>query len=282
MQSLRTGLAFFKQAWGVARHDPQCYKPAIFSLAAGLVVTLLLLIPIGVVVAYLRRTIPGILLIGILGGLLLFAQLACGELSALVIAYRFHRHFVQTDGEAEKALVLLRRSGLDWLIFVTASPVVKFQLWQKQRQPNGISPGEAWRQATFLLMPLVVIEKLNLKDSLGRITQLLDQKMLKSNDRIFGVYAVNWLVYAVLGIVAAVIGLVVARTIHGVTGACLAIFLASLFSLLAITWTAFNRAAYQTCLYGLTRIYETTSQGNPSGETWAQDMQAAVLNQAVH
>ena len=278
MQSFSSGLAFFRQAGRVAWREKKCLKPSLYGIAAGIVVTLLALIPIGVVVAYLRKGIPGIVLTGTLGALLLCLQLACGELSAAVTAYWFHKHFVQTEGDNQKIPGLLIHTGMDWLIFVAASPFMAAQRWNSRRRATGAKPEEAWQEATYLIMPLMVVEKLDLKDSLPRITQLITERTLLGRKNIIGVRTLNRLIYTVLGIIAAGIGLAVFRLIHGVTGACLAILLASLFSLAAIFWTAFTRAAYYTCLYGGAQFNEATLKGKPTGETWAREMLAAILN----
>jgi len=283
-QSFRTGLAFCIQAWKAARRAPQwqCFRPSIFGILAGIVITLLALIPIGLVDALLRKSIPGILLLGFLCTLLLCAQFAIGELSTLVTAYLFHRRFVQTEGESQKVWGLLRRVGLNWLIFVAISPIIAVQRWQRRRRAAGAKPEQAWLEATYLVMPLMVIEKLNLKDSLRRAAQLVNEHTLFGKDSIIGVYTINRLVYAVLGIIAVVIGLVVAWLLHGVTGACLAIFLVSLFSLAAIFLAGFTRATYRTCLYGGAQLNEAALQGKSSGEAWAREILADAINPAVH
>jgi hypothetical protein len=282
MQSFRTGLAFCRQAWRTARRAPDCFRPSIFGILAGVVITLLALIPIGLVDTFLRKSIPGILLLGFLCTLLLCAQFAIGELSTLATAYLFHRHFVQTEGESQKLWGLLGRAGLDWLILVTVSPITTVQRWQRRRRVAGAKPEQAWLEATYLVMPLMVIEKLNLKDSLRRVAQLVNEHTLFGKDSIIGVSTINWLVYAGLGIIAAVIGLVVAWLLHGVTGACLAIVIFSLFSLAAIFMAGFTRATYHTCLYGGAHLNEAALKGKSSEEAWARKILAAAINPAVH
>ena len=280
MQSLSTGLAFCRQVWRAARRAPECFKPSIFGILAGIIISLLALVPIGLVDAFLRKSIPGILLLGILCTVLLCVQFAIGELVSLATIYRFHQHFVQTEGETQKAWGLIRRAGLDWLIFVAASPLLIFRRWQRQRQAAGAKPEQAWLEATYLVMPLMVIEKLNLKDSLRRVAQWVNEHTLFGKDSIIGVDTINRLVYAVLGIIAAVIGLMVAWLIHGVAGACVAVFLVSLFSLAAIFLTGFNRATYYTCLYGGAHLSEAALKGKSSGEAWAREILATAINPA--
>ena len=282
MQSLSTGLAFCRQAWKVARRTPQCYMPSVYGFVAGIVVTLLALVPIGLVDAFLRKTIPGILLLGILCTLLICIQFAIGELSTLVSTYRFHQHFVPAEGESQKAWGLLRRAGFDWLVFVAAALFVAIQRGQRQRRAAGAKPEQAWLEAVYLVMPLMVLEKLSLKASLPRAAQLVNERSLFGKDSIIGVSTFNGFVYGVLGIAGAGMGLLAAWLVHGVTGGCLAVFLFSLFSLAAIFWAGFNRATYHTCLYGGARLNEAALQGKPSGETWARELLAAVLNPPVH
>jgi hypothetical protein len=282
MQSLRTGLAFCGQAWRAVRHAPGYFWPSILGILAGIIITLLALIPIGLVVAILGKDIPSVLLIGILCALLLGVQFACGELSALVTADQFHRHFVQTEGETQKAKSLLSRAGLDWLIFRAAFPFVAVQRWQRQRQSTGVKSEEAWLEATYLVMPLMVIEKLNLKDSLRRAAQMVNEHTLLGKENIIGVKVVNRLVYAVSVVMVVLVSMVIFRLFHGAAEACLATFFASLFSLTAIFLAAFNRATYHTCLYSGTQVNEAALQGKPGGETWAREMLATVLNRTVH
>jgi hypothetical protein len=281
MQSFRTGLAFCRQAWRVARRAPECFRPSIFGILAGVVITLLALIPIGVVDAHLRKSVPGILLLGFLCILLLYAQFAIGELTTLVTAYLFHRHFVPTEGESQKVWGLLRRVGLDWLVFVAVFPIMIVQRWQRRRVA-GAKPEQSWLEATYLVMPLMVIEKLNLKDSLRRVAQLVNEHTLFGKDSVIGVSTINRLVYAGLGIIGAMIGLVVGWLVHGVTGACIAIVIFSLFSLTAIFIVGFTRATYHTCLYGGAHLNEAALKGKSSDEAWVREILAAAINPAVH
>jgi hypothetical protein len=153
---------------------------------------------------------------------------------------------------------------------------------QRRRRAAGAKPEGAWLEAAYLVMPLVVIEKLSLKASLMRAAQLVNERSLFVKDSIIGVSSINRLVYAGLGIIGAMIGLVAAWLFHGVTGGCLAVFLFSLFSLAAIFLTAFTRATYHTCLYGGAHLNEAALKGKSSEEGWAREMLAAAINPAAH
>ena len=49
MDSFKRGWAFLKQSWQMAMADKDLIKPSIYALFAGFIVTLILVIPIGVI-----------------------------------------------------------------------------------------------------------------------------------------------------------------------------------------------------------------------------------------
>jgi hypothetical protein len=284
MQNIRSGLAFCKQAWGMARRTPELFKPSLAALLVSLVLTLLALIPIGLVVAFLRKTLPGILLTGFLCALLLCIQAACGELGGLATAYLFHRRLAQDENGPKTAWGLIRRAGFDLLIFSAALPVIAIQRWLKRKPAPGVNPPDsgrvnperAWLEAAYLIMPAMAVENLSLKDSLQRSAQIVNDHLLRFTASTVGVNSFNNLVYALLGIVGFAAGLGVERWMHGVVGACGGIIIASLFSLAAFNLTSYNRAIYHTCLFMVAQSPEAAHPGNP-----AYDMLAAALQNNV-
>jgi hypothetical protein len=272
MHNIRTGLSFLRQAWAVGRTSPGLLKPSLAALLAGSVITLLALIPIGLVVAFLRKTLPGILLTGFMCAGLLCIQLACGKLGGLATTPLFHRRLSGNGAMPETGRELIHRSGLDLLAISAAFPLIALQRWLARKPADGAAPPqEAWAKGAYLVMPVLAVETLSLKDALQRTAQMVNNRLHFAANTI-GVNSVNTWVYILLGGAGLIAGLGIDRLLHGTAGACFGVLATSLFTLPAIILVNFSQAAYHTCLYILEQSPDTARQGN-----LAWDMLSAAL-----
>ncbi len=278
MQSFRTGLAFFKQAWGNAQRKSDLLKPGLYSLLVGFILSLLALAPIGLVIIFLGSGIPGWLLIGLLCILLLAGQMACAELFSLMTIFLFYGHLAQGETDLKAARGALRRTWLDALILAAAGPGIALQRRLGHPSPlDAARPERAWLGAAYLVAPVMVIENLGLKASVRRTSQIVKDNLLRSSEHLLGVKAFNQLASILLGLAGFILGLLVGLALGGVIGAGAGIILASLFILAAINLAAFNRAAYHTCLYLWARRVEAVQQQSQAGEVLAPEMLTAAL-----
>lgn len=278
MQKIRTGLAFFKQAWGNARHKPALFKPGLYSLLAGFILTLFALLPVGLVIYFLGNAIPGVLLTGVLCAFLLAGQLACSQLFSLMTTYLFYSFQAQAETSMKAAWAVLRRAWFDTLTLALAGPGIALQRrLNRTALPGAAKPDRAWLSAAYLVLPVMAVENLGLKASLQRTSQMVRDNLLRSGENLLGVKTFNRLAGGILGLAGIILGVMVGWRLRGLVGACAGIVLTSLFILAATNLVAFNQSAYSTCLYQWAQRVETAQQQNLPGEALAPEMLTAAL-----
>ena len=127
-----------------------------------------------------------------------------------------------------------------------------------------------WTEATFLVLPIMVIEDENLKDGLKRATFIVKSNLLLVGIGAVGVRWVTGLIGFVFGVVGLLVGFGVAFPLISIAGAStplvvlaviLGVLLASVFFMAANVISSYTSTAYHTCLYLWARNTEKAGQG---------------------
>ena len=124
MESLRRGWGFLKQSWQMAMADKDLIKPSVYALLAGLIVTLICIIPIGIISFFLHGTQVGDVVIYIMGAVLIFIQYMVGYVFSAMTVYLIYGYLAEGDGRLDKACAVVRRDGWDIASLAAASTVV--------------------------------------------------------------------------------------------------------------------------------------------------------------
>ncbi len=280
MQSVSRGWAFLTQSWKMAMADRDLIKPSIYALLVGLVVSIIGTIPIGLA-AFILGTDGSFaqLILGIMGAILLFVQYAVTYIFSAMTIYLIYGYISEGDGKMEKAWQIVQRDWLDILSLAAASTlvnVIKNIIKGNSRQRNPIREAIAglidslWTEATFLVLPIMVIEDVNLKDGLKRATYLVKNNLLLIGVSMVGVNWITGLIGFVLGLGGILLGLGIAYPIISLAGenlplivfaVILGVFIASIFIMIANIISSYTSIAYHTCLY-----------------LWARDVERAGTN----
>jgi hypothetical protein len=280
MQSLSRGWNFLTQAWKMAFADKDLIKPSIYALFAGFIVSLIGLIPIGLAALIFgtENTIAQIIL-GILGALLVFAQYSVSYIFSAMTVYLIYGYLSEGDGKMEKAWAIVRRDWLDILSLAAASTLVNIvKNWVKGKgeRRNPIREGLAnlidtvWTEATYLVLPIMVIEDVNLKDGLKRATYIVKNNLLLIGVSMVGVSFITGLIGFILGLIGILLGVGVAFPIITLAGdsiplivvaVLLGVFVASIFFMIASVIGSYTSTAYHTCLYLWARQMEHAGTG---------------------
>lgn len=278
MESLKRGFLFFKQAWRMAQADPDLLKPSFYALLAGLIVTLVGSIPVIVSFVWLGDRGLGQVLAGFWGVVLLFAQLAVGYLFSAMTVYLVYGYLSEGDGKMEKAWAIVRRDWLDLLSLAAASTLVSVAKKLLRGKKNSVLQKwlgtwleTLWTEATYLVLPAMVIEDLNLKDGLKRTAQIVRDNLVLMGISLIGVRLINGLIGFVLAVVGILLGVAAGVAVASLgsgwgiaAGIGLGILVASLFILVAVGLTSYLATAYHTCLFLWARDVEhAAQQGQP-------------------
>ena len=283
MQSFSRGWNFLIQAWKMAMADKDLLKPSIFALVAGFVVAL-----IGVVPLVLSALVLGTeslvcrISMGLFGTLLVFAQFAVTYIFSAMTVKLIYDYLTGGDGRMDKAWEIVKRDWLDILSLAAASTlvnVIKNIVRGNGRRRNFIGEAIAglidrlWTEATYLVLPIMVIEDVNLKDGLTRATYVVKNNLLLIGISTIGVSWVTGLlgfVFALLGlglgfgIALPIISLANGGTALSVIAILLGVMVASVFFMAANVIGSYTATAYHTCLYLWVRNNETSGQSVPA------------------
>ncbi|HSB66634.1 MAG TPA: hypothetical protein VLD65_08640 [Anaerolineales bacterium] len=293
MESLRRGWGFLKQSWQMAMADKDLIKPSIYALVAGVIVTLLCTIPIGIISFALNGTKIGEVIIYILGAILIFIQYMVGYVFSAMTAYLIYGYLAEGDGRMDKAWVIVKRDGWDIASLAAASTAVN--LLKGLVSGKGRNAGRnflaglidtVWTEAAFLILPAMVIEDINLKAGIKRAAQIIKDNLLLVGISTVGVKTITGLIGFILGALGVALGMGVGLGIVSasqgsvaglITGVTLGILIATPFILFATVITTYTSTAYHTCLYLWARDVERARQTGQTGEVSAPSPLAAAL-----
>ncbi len=293
MDSLTRGWGFLKQSWQMAIADKDLLKPSIYALIAGFIVTLVLLIPIGIISFLLQGFNGGQYIIFVMGAILIFIQYLVGYIFSAMTVYLVFGYLAEGDGRMDKAWAVVKRDVWDITSLAAASTLVNLLMSALRGRGRNAGRsllagviGTVWTEAAFLILPAMVIEDINLRGGIRRATQIIKDNLLLVGISTVGVKTITGLVGFLLGVVGVGFGFGVGMGIVSasqgsvaglITGVTLGILVATPFILLATVITTYTATAYHTCLYLWARDVEKARQAGQTGAVNAPSPLAAVL-----
>ena len=293
MESFSRGWAFLKQSWQMAMADRDLLKPSFYALIAGFAVTIILLIPFGLITFLLRGTQVGEVIIYVLGAVLIFIQYLVGYIFSAMTVYLIFGYLAEGDGRMDKAWAIVKRDVWDISSLAAASTAVN--LIKGAVKGKGKDGGRnllaglidtVWTEAAYLILPVLVIEDVNLKGGVKRAAQIIRDNLVLVGISTVGVKAVTGLIgflLSILGIgLGAVVGWGIASASQGstagvITAIVVGILIATPFIMFATIISTYTSTAYHTCLYLWARDVERARQSGQPGVVNAPSPLAAVL-----
>lgn len=298
MQSFSRGWSFLKQAWSMAFKDKDLLKPSIYALVVGMVVSVIGIIPIAMAGMILGGSQFGNLIMALMGGFMIFVQFVVTYVFSGMTAYLIFGYLSEGDGRMDKAWDIVRRDFFDLLTLAAASTVVNMlkNAANRNRRGGGIASGlirgaanlfsVLWTEASYLILPAMVIDDLNLKDGMQRVLNITKENLLLIGISTVGV---RW-VTGLIGFLFGFIGLVLAFAIGGgaayLTGGFGAVAIIGIvvgasifftFVMIASVVNSYTSIAYHTCLYIWARDVEKAQVAGQSIQIAAPAPLAAVL-----
>lgn len=281
MQSLSRGWSFLSESWKMAFADKDLLKPSIYALFIGFFVGLVFLVPIVIVALLLGDGLIGRALMGFFGVILVFAQYAVTYIFSAMTIYLIYGYLSEGDGRMDKAWAMVGREWLNILSLAAASTLVNIVRGMVRGNGRNRNPlresiagliNTVWTEATYLVLPVMVIEGANLKDGLKRATYIAKSNLLLIGISTVGVGWITGAIGFVLGVLGialggglafAIISLAGDSTVLVVVAVVVGFLLAMPFFMIASIVNTYTSTAYHTCLY-----------------LWARDVEKAQLQQA--
>ena len=283
MESFSRGWNFLIQAWKMAMADKDLLKPSVYTLVVGFIVSIIGLIPLALsALIFGVESLVGRFFLGLFGVILVFAQYAVTYIFSAMTVKLIYDYLTDGDGRMDKAWEIVKQDWPNILSLAAASTLVNIvKNWVRGNGRNRNFIGEAianlidtlWTEATFLVLPIMVIEDENLKDGLKRATYIVKNNLLLIGISTIGVRWITGLIGFVFVIVGLLLGFGIAfplitianGSIVLVVGAIiLGVLVASIFFMAANVIGSYTSTAYHTCLYLWARNTEKAGQGIPA------------------
>ncbi len=302
MQSFSRGWSFLQQAWSMAFKDKDLIMPSIYSLIVGGIVSFVGAIPIIVVAIFLGDAGRiGQIILAVMGGLLVFVNFIVSYVFSGMTVYLIYEYLTTGNGRMSTAWSIVRRDFFDLVTLAAVSTAVNMlkQAAQRNRRRGGLGGIVAgvvssaagllevlWTEVSYLILPAMVIEDMNLTNAAKRVGQIVKDNLLLVGISTVGVRTVTGLIGFILGFGGLLIGLGVGYGIIAVLGTStvglilgvglgLMIFLFS--TMIASVISTYTTTAYHTCLYLWARNVEVAQTSGQPARVAAPAPLAAVL-----
>ncbi len=300
MQSLSRGWSFMQQAWQMAFKDKDLIKPSIYALIVGAIVSIIGLIPL-IGVAFLfggdNSTIGQIAML-IVGALLIFAHYVVSYIFSGMTVYLIYGYLAEGDGRMDKAWARVQHEFLNIIALAAASTVVSLLTSQMRRGRNGRTNligsmlggliQTVWTEASYLILPAMMIEDANLATGVKRATQIAKGNLLLIGVSTVGVRWITGAISFVLGAIGLLLGFAVGGGMIGVFGsdnttlAIAAIAIGAMiffaFVMVASVISSYTMTAYNTCLFLWARDVEKAQVAGQPVQVAAPAPLAAALS----
>ncbi len=209
MESFSRGWSFLKQAWSMAFKDKDLLKPSLYALVAGAIVSIIGVIPIAIVAFLFSGSQVGNIVMGVLGAIMIFVQFVVTYVFSGMTAYLIFGYLSEGDGRMDKAWSIVRRDFFDILTLAAASTAVNLVKNAANRNRRGVASGVIrgvanlfevlWTEVSYLILPAMVIDDLNLKEGMQRVLNITKQNLLLIGISTVGVRWVTGLIGFLLG-----------------------------------------------------------------------------------
>ena len=302
MQSFSRGWSFLQQAWSMAFKDKDLIMPSIYSLIVGGIVSIVGAIPIIVVAIFLGDAGRiGQFILAVMGGLLVFVNFVVSYVFSGMTAYLIYEYLTTGNGRMSTAWSIVRRDFFDLVTLAAVSTAVNMlkQAAQRNRRRGGLGGIVAgvissaagllevlWTEVSFLILPAMVIEDMNLTNAAKRVAQIVKDNLLLVGISTVGVRTVTGLIGFILGFGGLVLGLGIGygiiavlgtSTIGLVLGIGLGLMIFLLSTMIASVISSYTTTAYHTCLYLWARNVEVAQTAGQPIHVAAPAPLAAVL-----
>ena len=298
MQSFSRGWSFLKQAWSMAFKDKDLLKPSVYALIVGMIVSVIGLIPIIIVAIIMGDTQLGNIIMFVLGAILMFVQFVITYVFSGMTVHLIYGYLTKGDGKMSEAWDIVRRDFFDILTLAAISTVVGLLRQAAQNNRNrGVAGNLAraatgvlqvlWTEAAALILPAMIIDNLNLKDSAIRIGNIVKENLLLIGITTVGVGWVTGFISIIVGGITLVIAIAIGAGLSFASGGSTAITVVGIVTgalifftvvMLLSIFSSYTKTAYHTCLYIWTRdVEKATEEGRVASQVQAPAPLAAVL-----
>jgi ABC-type transport system involved in multi-copper enzyme maturation permease subunit len=221
----------------------------------------------------------------VVGAILIFVHYVVSYLFSGMTVYLIYGYLSEGDGRMDKAFAKVQREFWNIISLAAVSTVVnmftnRLRNTRSRRGGANLVGGAlgglietVWTEASYLILPAMMIEDANLATGIKRATQIAKGNLLLIGVSTVGVRWITGFISFVLGAIGLVFGLGVgfglislfnSSTIALIIGIGLGAMIFFVFVMVASLISSYTMTAYNTCLFLWARdVEKAQAQGNP-------------------
>jgi hypothetical protein len=254
-QSIGRGWTFLKQSWSLGQKVPVVLVPILAGLIISMVILIIMALPLGGLIIYIRKDLLGQVAIGAVIGLIGVILLAIANTMRLMSANLSGA--VLSDQKLVTADAWKRISALGGDVYWMGLGYPVYRIWLALRRLFRSSKSNTWEDAEHLLIPVLANESVSMREAPGQISKMQAQNCVFTAESV-GIHKTTALLTLGALIIGLAVGLGVAWfvLINGQDASqarALAFGLASLlvaiFTLPVALYCSYAITLFNTCLY---------------------------------
>ena len=252
-------------------------KPWFKLWMGGITLTILWLVPLGMVMILVGFDPLGMALIGLISILLLMSLLVWGEITALETCKVFDALILEEQDPGQTETENRKNEFTRWqdvILWMFSQPGLEMlRLLKRVFRPKKADKLD-WLDASYLMLPVISLEDHSLANAIERIRQLVRDHRLRFHPSLVGIRPIagltQWFLVLGGGALGIWSGLTMAdpstaNILSHLLAAALGTLLAGILAILGIFFSSYIRACYYTTLYHWALSVETARESdNPS------------------
>lgn len=254
-QSIGRGWTFLKQSWSLGQKAPTVFFPTLAGLIISVVTLIIMALPIGGLIIYIRKDLLGQVAIGVVLGLIGVILLVIANTMQLMSANLSGTALTGEKPVTADAWKRISALGGDVYWMGLGHPV--YRVWLVLRRLFRSSKSNAWEDAEHLLLPILANEPVSMREAPGQISKMQAQNCVFTAESV-GVRITSALITMGALIIGLAVGLGVAwlvltnRQDAGQARALafgLGALLVAIFTLPVALYCSYAITLFNTCLY---------------------------------
>jgi hypothetical protein len=169
-QSIGRGWIFLKQSWSWGQKVPTVLFPTLAGLVVSIIILLIMMLPLGGMIIYLRKELWGQFAIGVIIGLLLVILVAIANTATVLASNLAGTALLGQKPTTTGAWEKVSRLGGDLYWMGLGLPL--YWIWLAVRRLFQTSKSGGWENAEHLLVPVLANEQVSMREAPGKIVRM--------------------------------------------------------------------------------------------------------------
>jgi hypothetical protein len=255
-QSIGRGWVFLKQSWVLGQRSPEVLFPALLGFSVSVMTTLVMMLPLGGLIYYIRKEYWGQVSIGVLIGLLITLLVAIAHMTSIPSSQLSGRAL---SGQPLSTLDAWKRfSDLGGDLFLMGLGKPFYPVWTAiQGLVQRTSRQSRWEDADHLLIPILANEEISLQQAPGWIKRMQTDNCvfpaegvgIRKVSVLLTVIALSFGLTAGLGAAWLVVTNGQDASLSRVYASAIALFMIAIFTFPVVFYLVYAETLFNTCLY---------------------------------